>query len=204
MMTGRSLACLSACLHFDFVFIVILNGHVQFLHTHNSSLLRSLAFFSLSIFNSTMDCVRRVLPLCMLIWKSFYSHSNSHFGCLFCMPLCLVYVNPRGLKTRSKRFQASLPPGVKWLNDTSFVFQSYTFCEPFHFRSDASQPMFAADLITNYVSNVVKTHSSGYWANFKWYLRCTAQIKKKPEMTISNGFVKSCSFLFSFHFYCEF
>lgn len=179
MMTGRSLACLSACLHFDFVFIVILNGHVHFLHTHTTSLSlsRSLAFFSLSIylwFHNGLCPSTNFLPLCMFIWKSFYSHSNSHFGYLFCMPLCLVYVNPRGLKTRSKRFQASLPSGVKWLNDTSFVFQSYTFCEPFHFRSDASQPMFSADLIANYVSNVVKTHSSGYWANFKRYLHCTA------------------------------
>lgn len=116
-----------------------------FTHSHYLSLsrARSLAFFSLSIFNSTMDCVRRVLPLCMLIWKSFYSHSNSHFGCLFCMPLCLVYVNPRGLKTRSKRIQASLPPGVKWLNDTSFVFQSFAsrFIFNLMHRSQCSLPI---------------------------------------------------------------
>lgn len=60
--------------------------------------------------------------------------------------------------------------------------------------------MFAADLITNYVSNVVKTHSSGYWANFKWYLCCTASIKKKSKMTISIGFVKFCLLQFFFSF----
>lgn len=56
--------------------------------------------------------------------------------CLFCMPLCSVRyvwvcVNPQGFKSCSIRFQAFLPPGAKWLNDTSCSCFNTEFPFPF-------------------------------------------------------------------------
>lgn len=121
-----------------------------------------------------------------------------------------VCINPRGFQSRSKRFQVSLPPGVKWLNNTSFVFQSFLFLRSFFSSADIFFlnsvllllislflcrcwliffylwiyfNAYRCDLITSQTPMWIKIHSTGY-SNPIWNICLVAKCIQYYELWV--------------------